>query len=127
MKKLSIFFLSLTCLAAQAQYNQNRRAAKVSPLLSYYGPQKMEVLAPNSSLLTLPLNPQGSTLETKPAYTMYTNDNSGSVSPAQQGYWSGTRMSSSTLNGRFQAVQTFDIQGNLRESKATYQFKRKKD
>jgi hypothetical protein len=131
MKNFILFFLSLTCLAAHAQYNQKRKTAKEPVKLSYYNSQRLISSSANTTLLNTPLSKlsyhqlQSGTTQS-PGYTLYSNPAAGPVNASQQGYWSGSKMTSSGLNGRFQAIQSFDLQGNLRESKATYQFTNRK-
>jgi hypothetical protein len=124
MKIFIVFFLSLTFLAAHAQYNQSRTHTKSKPsLLSYYGtlkPGKQTI----SPLLRLPAQPSGTVTTQNTGYSLYNNSTTGAGT--QQGYWSGSQMTTSGANGRFQSIQSFDMNGNLRETKATYQFSNRK-
>ena len=134
MKKVVVFLLSLTSLAAHAQYNKSRAPESSDKLsdhigpISYYGSLKPDPIFTKRFDLNLPmfLNTVHSTDSDQPLYT--TSSNSVWSSPGQpgQGYWSGSKMTTSSSNGRFIAIQSFDIQGNLRESKATYQFPKRK-
>src|SRR5690349_16961505 len=121
MKKVIAFLLSLTCLAAHAQYHKTRASQSHAPLtsLSYYGVPKLD-LTPKTSEIKLPLFLATATTTRQSGYTAYSS--STGTGASNQGYWTGTKMTTSSANGRFQAVQSFDISGNLRESKATYQF-----
>jgi hypothetical protein len=121
MKNVIVFLLSLTCLAAHAQYNQSRKTTKPS-LLTYYNTQKAsKTLTP---LLKIPAQPSQTVTTQTPGYSMYTKSATGPAT--QQGYWSGSQMTTSGMNGRFQSIQSFDMNGNLRETKATYQFTNRK-
>src|SRR5690349_1005724 len=121
MKKVIAFLLSLTCLAAHAQYHKTRASQSHSQLtsLSYYGSRKLD-LTPSTPEIKLPLFLTTSATISQSGYTTYSG--STATTATNQGYWTGTRMTTSSANGRFQAVQSFDISGNLRESKATFQF-----
>jgi hypothetical protein len=125
MKKLTFFFLSLTCLAAHGQYNQ-KLSKKAPSLLSYYGSKKADQPATYSPQIRLTYSTGATTTQSQATYTSFNNNGVGPVNATQQGYWSGSKMTTSGLNGRFQAIQSFDLQGNLRESKATYQFSNRK-
>jgi hypothetical protein len=122
MKNLIVVFLSLACLAAHAQYNQSRTAKSKPSLLSYYGSQKTKQTA--SPLLRIPAQPSQTVTTQTTGYNVYNGSATGAAS--QQGYWSGSQMTTSGMNGRFQAIQSFDMNGNLRESKATYQISNRK-
>jgi hypothetical protein len=123
MKNLIVVFLSLTCLAANAQYNQSRTTQSKPSLLSYYGTLKTNKQTTSPLLRISPQQTQTVTTQ-NPGYSMYSNS---AVSPAsQQGYWSGSQMTTSGLNGKFQSIQSFDMNGNLRETKATYQISNRK-
>jgi hypothetical protein len=122
MKNLIVVFLSLACLAAHAQYNQSRTAKSKPSLLSYYGSQKTKQTA--SPLLRIPAQPSQTVTTQTTGYNVYNGSTTGAAS--QQGYWSGSQMTTSGMNGRFQAIQSFDMNGNLRESKATYQISNRK-
>lgn len=121
MKNFIVVFLSLTCIAAHAQYNQSRTKSKPS-LLSYYSsPKSGKAVAP---LLRIPAQPAQTVTTSNTGYNAYGNNAAG---PATQlGYWSGSQMTTSGMNGRFQSIQSFDMNGNLRETKATYQISNRK-
>lgn len=130
MKTFIVLFLSLICFAASAQFNKRRASS----------PTYHTSLVPsvNSKLDFAPTN---NNVELKVPYflksnrvsqgtTMYNVNSSTSLSPlsqnSDQGYWGGPKVSTSSMNGRFQSVQSFDLQGNFRETKATYQFTTRK-
>jgi hypothetical protein len=123
MKNLIVVFLSLACIAAHAQYNQTRASKTKPSLLSYYGSQKTNKQT-TSPLLRIPAQPSQTVTTQATGYNVYNNSTTGAAS--QQGYWSGSQMTTSGMNGRFQAIQSFDMNGNLRESKATYQISNRK-
>jgi hypothetical protein len=127
MKKLIVFLLSLTFLSAQAQYHKGRasQAYQQSSSLSYYQNSKIDISPKTNPEIHVPLFL--TTSGTSTSHTAYTTYNNNPFAAAEgQSYWSGTKMTTSSTNGRFQAVQTFDISGNLKESKATFQFPKKK-
>jgi hypothetical protein len=129
MKKIFIFLLSLTCLAAQGQYNNHKSRASQSSnqlnSLSYYGSKKFDVSPETKPDLNLPSFLATSVIANQNGNSAPANSWTNFDMPGQ-GYWSGTKMTTTSQNGRFQAIQTFDIQGNLRESKATFQFPKRK-
>jgi hypothetical protein len=128
MKKLIIFFLSLTCLSANAQYKSRSITANPKPtLLSQYESGKLSTNVPGKTDLNLPALPANYTTTTNQVnYVSINSPTPTAPSQAVQGYWTGSRILSSGMNGRFQAVQSFDLQGNFRESKATFQFTNRK-
>jgi hypothetical protein len=124
MKNFIVVFLSLTCLAAQAQYNQSLHNNKSkSSLLSYYGSQKLSKQS-TSPVLRIPSQPSGTLTTQNTGYSLYNNGTTGAAT--QQGYWSGSQMTTTGMNGKFQSIQSFDMNGNLRETKATYQISNRK-
>jgi hypothetical protein len=125
MKKVIAFLLSLTCLAAHAQYHKTRASQSHNQLtsLSYYGSTKVD-LSPKAPAIKLPMFLTTASSTSHSGYTTY--NGSTATTATNQGYWTGTKMTTSSANGRFQAVQSFDISGNLRESKATFQFPKRK-
>lgn len=123
MKNLIVVFLSLTSLAAHAQYNQSRTNQSKPSLLGYYSSLKVNK-QPTSPLLRIPAQPPGTVTTQNTSYSLYSNSAMGPAS--QQGYWSGSQMTTNGMNGRFQSIQSFDMNGNLRETKATYQISNRK-
>ncbi len=123
MKNLIVVFLSLTCLAAHAQYNQSRTNKSKPTLLGYYSSLKTNKQSA-SPLLRIPAQSPGTVTTQNTSYSLYNNSAMGPAS--QQGYWSGSQMTTSGMNGRFQSIQSFDMNGNLRETKATYQISNRK-
>jgi hypothetical protein len=125
MKKVFIFLLSLTCLAAHAQYNKSHasKASQSSPLLSYYGIPKTDLIPKAYPEVRVPMF---TTLPVTSTQTNFNSYNAPALTTSSQGYWSGKSISTTSQNGRFQNVQTYDINGNLKESKATFQFSTRK-
>lgn len=123
MKNLIVVFLSLTCLATHAQYNQSRTTQSKPSLLSYHGTLKTNKQTTSPLLRITPQQTQTVTTQSS-GYSMYTNTTVGPTT--QQGYWSGSQMTTTGMNGKFQSIQSFDMNGNLRETKATYQISNRK-
>ena len=129
MKKCILFFLSLTFFTANAQFNSSRTVSPHHYLatLNAFASTKFNYDVPaNSAFVKIPYFILASRITPGTAATLTDGANT-PIPPAVpiNRYWSGQRIYSSSADGRFQSIQSFDLQGNFRETKATYQFKRR--
>lgn len=75
--------------------------------------------------MRIPAQSSGTLISQNTTFSLNTTNSVG-PSTTQQGYWSGSQMTTTGMNGKFQSVQSFDMNGNLRETKATYQITNRK-
>lgn len=132
MKKLLPFLLSLTTLLANAQYNRIHTA---------YPHNSLALNLPASSSVHTPQNSQPGQnlpyflrLPAVGTLSSLTNLNDPLEQPRPspvmqapiQGAWLKPWTPPSVGKGRFQSVQSFDMQKNISDSKATYQFTKRR-
>jgi hypothetical protein len=102
MKKLAIIILLIGCIPAGAQV----RDRPESP--GFFSFFKMK---------QFPLNPGW--LKSAP---LFTNLPAGNIPSST--YWEGVSYTSYSENGRFTSTHSFDVQGQLRESRASFSLKK---
>jgi hypothetical protein len=132
MKKLLPFLLSLTTVLANAQYNRNHTTSPNNSLINRT-PAASTVNLTGSGTTSQQL-PYFLRLPAPAAPPSLTNLNDplqpAPVSPLLQspiqGSWMKPWTPPSAGNGRFQSQQYFDMKSNMSDSKATYQFTKRK-
>jgi hypothetical protein len=132
MKKLMLFLLTLTTSLANAQYNRVHTA---------YPHHSLALTRPVYSTLTMVRGSESTQklpyfLRTPAVGTLSSLTNlNDPLAPAQssplvpspiRGVWLRPWTPPSAGNGRFQSVQSFDMQHNVSDSKATYQFTKRR-
>lgn len=102
MQKLLIPIFIMVCISA---YGQAEKTDFSHPLLGFF---RMKPIPPFKWIRTSPRFMQVSTNEIQNAYS----------------YWLGAMYTSYSENGRFRTTHMFDVQGQLRESRASYSLKK---
>ena len=132
MKKLLPFLLSLTTLLANAQYNRIHTAYPHNSLaLNLPAHSSVRTAHSGESVQNLPYFLRLPAVGTLSSLTNL-NDPMEPPRPTPvmqapiQGAWLKPWTPPSAGKGRFQSVQSFDMQKNISDSKATYQFTKRK-
>lgn len=115
MKNLTLFLLLLcSFFAVTAQYHEHKPALESlqKPInKSYHAELKLPYTLTNS--VTLMRSP-----------TLLTNGNT--MAPGHAEHWTSTTVTSYSGNHRFKTSQSFDMRGNLTDSRASFNFSSKK-
>jgi hypothetical protein len=129
MKKLLPFLLSLTTVLANAQYNRNHTQSPNNTLsvsrtstLNVTGTGTASKQLPYFLRLPATTAPPSLTNLNDPMQPAPTSPLMQSPIIQQDSPWLKPWTPPSMGNGRFQSVQSFDMQKNISDSKATYQF-----
>ena len=132
MKKLIPFLLTLTTFLANAQYNRIHTAyPSNTQTLKLQTSSTLPTVDRNQSVQSLPYFLR---LPATGTLSSLTNLNDPMEQPRPspvmqspiQGSWLKAWTPPSMGNGRFQSIQTFDMQRNISDSKATYQFTKRR-
>lgn len=101
MKKLIVIILLVGCIPAAAQFKER---SERPGLFSFF---RMKQLPPNLRWL-----------RNAPVFTTLPMGMSSSA------YWQGVSYTSYSENGRFRSTHSFDVQGQLRESRASFSLRK---
>lgn len=132
MKKLIPFLLSLTTILANAQYNRIHSAYPHNPLITARtATTVLNLPASDAPAQKLPYFLRVPSTGTQPSFINLTDPmQPAPASPIMQspiqGSWLKPWTPPSLGNRRFQSVQSFDMQRNVSDSKATYQFTKRR-
>lgn len=132
MKKLLPFLLTLTTFLANAQYNRIHTAYPHNSLaLNRPASSTLHMVNGSRSMQSLPYFLRVPAVGTLSSLTnlndpMDQPHSSPSLQSPIHGTWLKPWAPPSVGNGRFQSIQSFDMQHNVSDSKATYQFTKRR-
>ena len=116
MKNIALFLLLLCSFSVMAQYHEHKPVLQSlqKPInKSYHASIKLPYTLTNS--VTLMKAPE-----------LVTNNNLNAIVPANGDNWTNTTVTNYSGNHRFTTSQSFDMRGNLTDSRASFNFSTKK-
>jgi hypothetical protein len=116
MKNITLSLLLLCSFSVRAQYHEHKPTLESlqKPInKSYHAEIKLPYTLTNS--VTLMRSPE-----------LITASNINTMAPGNSGHWTNTTISNYSGNHRFKTSQSFDVRGNLTDSRASFNFNSKK-